>query len=142
MKIEGRSPVGGTPQARRASAKSKTGDGFSKSLEPTESDATAPSSHVQGSGPIHAVDALLAVQAVDDPLARRGRAVRRGHSMLDELEDLRRQILAGAIPQEQLERLDRLVSGQRDSVDDPQLVGVLDEIDLRVKVELAKLRAR
>ena len=89
-----------------------------------------------------AVDALLVAQELPDPLAGRRRAVQRGNALLDRLEELRLGLLAGILSRERLDELTRLAGTVRETVDDPRLGEVLDEIDLRVAVELAKLDLR
>jgi hypothetical protein len=85
------------------------------------------------------VDTLLALQEVDDPLARRQQAVKRAYDILDLLDSIRLGLIAGGIPQRQLSALVDLVESRRDSFVDPQLSGLVDEIELRAKVEIAKL---
>jgi hypothetical protein len=46
--------------------------------------------------------------------------------------------LAGALSRRSLERLTALVATERAHAVDPRLASVLDEIELRAKVELAK----
>jgi hypothetical protein len=48
----------------------------------------------------------------------------------------------GAIPKEKLIAMAQMVRSRRDNVPDPQLASLLDEIELRVEVELAKLSPR
>jgi hypothetical protein len=55
------------------------------------------------------------------------------------LDELRLAILDGRLRPVDLERLTRLVAEQRTAADDPRLAGILDEIELRAAVELAKL---
>jgi hypothetical protein len=59
--------------------------------------------------------------------------------MLDRLEDIRHGLLMGAIPRDRLQELAAAVRRQREAIDDPRLVEILDEIELRARVELAKL---
>jgi hypothetical protein len=59
--------------------------------------------------------------------------------MLDKLEEIRLGLLLGTIPQSRLEQLAHLVRAQRELVNDPKLTAILDEIELRAAVELAKL---
>lgn len=129
-----------TPTVRRTAARrdDKTDasgtEKFAEALgnEPPATPATTTPS-------LGAVDALLIAQELPDPLAPRRRAVQRGNALLDRLEDLRLGLLAGVLPRERLDELARLARTARESVDDPSLGAVLDEIDLRVAVELAKL---
>jgi hypothetical protein len=92
-----------------------------------------------GLAPLTSLDAVLAVQAVDDPLTGRRRARERGERLLAALDDLRIALLDGRLPAAKLGALQQLVSEQRGRADDPRLAAVLDEIELRAAVELAKL---
>jgi hypothetical protein len=83
------------------------------------------------------VSALMALQEVEDPTERKRRGVKRGSAMLDELDQMKLELLAGTLAPERLERLQGLLSGREASGDDG-LDRLLDDIDLRVRVELAK----
>lgn len=96
----------------------------------------APTAGVTG---VMSVDALLALQDVGGPLERRRRAVGRAGRILDVLDDLKLAMLGGEVTGADLERLSRAVRDQRDATDEPALEGVLDEIETRAAVELAKL---
>ena len=86
------------------------------------------------------VDNLFMLQEVaEDLTGRRRAAVKRGDNMLDRLDDIRIALLTGSLPRGQLESLRRMAKERGDILNDPQLQSVLDEIDLRVAVELAKL---
>ena len=65
--------------------------------------------------------------------------MQRGSSMLDRLDDIRIALLTGSLPRGQLENLRRMAQERGEILNDPQLQSVLDEIELRVAVELAKL---
>jgi len=92
-----------------------------------------------GSGPIAAVDTILALQGVEDSTDSRTRSVRHGEELLNLLDEVRDGLLAGGIPRATLNRLALAIAKRRESFVDPKLQGVLDEIDLRARVELAKL---
>jgi hypothetical protein len=83
------------------------------------------------------IDAILALQAVGGPLEGKKKALRRGRSLLDALEDIKADLLIGQVTAERLDNLATMLSEIRER-SDPALDGVLDEIDLRVQVELAK----
>ena len=85
-----------------------------------------------------ALDLLLALQAAEDPLDRRRRSLRRGLSMLEALDDIRADLLSGRIDPAQLDRLLASLGDAREHTE-PGLDAVIDEIELRVRVELAKL---
>ena len=84
------------------------------------------------------VSGVLGVQEIDDALAQASRGKLRALDILDRLEDLRIELLTGAITREKLMQLTQVVSARRGQVTDPRLGEVLDEIDLRAQVELAK----
>ena len=63
----------------------------------------------------------------------------RSHSARIAHREIRLGLLLGTIPQSRLEQLAHLVRAQREQLNDPKLTAVLDEIELRAAVELAKL---
>jgi hypothetical protein len=87
------------------------------------------------------VSALLALQGVEDPLQRRKRAMGRASRLLDILDDLKVAMLEGRASPATLDNLARAVREQRESTDDPGLNDVLNQIETRAAVELAKLKA-
>lgn len=140
MKIEGPNPLRAGAIRKSKAGKPAGGSGFAGALDETGDAASAPSG-VTGGGPIQSVDSLLALQGQDDAAERHGRARARGEVLLDRLEMLRTDFLLGRIPRSRLDELGALVRSKRVDIDDPELAGVLDEIELRVEVELAKLAA-
>ena len=98
--------------------------------------ATAGVSRMAG---VMAVDALLALQDVSGPLERKRRAVGRAGRILDVLDEIKLALLDGELNLIQLDRLRRAVRDERARTEDPNLEGVLDEIELRAAVEIAKL---
>lgn len=90
---------------------------------------------------VNSLSVVLAVQETPD--AAKGRAKQRardrGMKMLDFLEEIRIGLLMGVIPKDRLEQLAQMVRAKREQIDDPKLMSILDEIELRAAVELAKL---
>ncbi len=84
-------------------------------------------------------DALLSLQEVPDAVARHARARRHGEDLLDRLDELRLNLLLGRLSPERIEALARAAAVQREQVSDPRLAEILNEIELRAAVELAKL---
>ena len=84
------------------------------------------------------IDALLALQGVEDPTERRKRSVQRGRGALDVLDDLKLGLLAGNFDASTVNRLRAAAANLKSSSGDPGLDAVLSEIELRVEVELAK----
>lgn len=83
------------------------------------------------------IDALLALQAADDVSTNRRKAIRRGHEMLDTLDGVKADLLAGRISEGKLNQLLSLVGQAREKTA-PGLDGALDDVELRARVELAK----
>lgn len=92
--------------------------------------------------PVAGLDVLLALQAVDDPVERRRRAISRGRRALDALDALKVALLAGNLDGEALERLRSVAESLSDASGDPGLDAVMAEIGLRAAVEVAKLTRR
>ena len=133
-KIDGLGSVRSTQPVKRAVKTDASGSTtFSKHLDETgETGATV------GVGGASSVSGILGVQEVDDALSHASRGKLRAEDILDRLDDLRLELLAGGISREKLMQLTRIVAARRGKVNDPKLAAILDEIDLRAQVELAK----
>ena len=94
---------------------------------------------VSGPGPIGALDSILMLQGLDDSTDGRSRGVKHGEDLLDMLDQVRDGLLAGGVPRATLNRLAAAVTKRQEQFNDPKLQDVLDEIELRAHVELAKL---
>jgi hypothetical protein len=94
---------------------------------------------VAGPGPIAALDSILALQGLEDSTDSRSKGLKHGEQLLDMLDQVRDGLLAGGIPRATLNRLANAVSRRHEQFADPRLQSVLDEIELRAHVELAKL---
>lgn len=132
MKVNGPNEINSNAISRRKKTASG-GQGFSINSGGA-SQAEAPQS-VSKAGPVASLDSLLALQEVGE---RDERPFKRGHETLDLLDDIRHGLLMGGIPVGKLKALTRLIESERGQVSDPELAGILDEIDLRAQVELAK----
>ena len=137
MKIQARNPLRQSHSAGRVGRREASG-GFADTRAGLSS-APRPSGSITGAAPTGVLCAILALQRFDDPGERRRRAAAHGLDVLDLLEDLRQHILSGAVPEQTLRQLSAVAGAGRAEVDDPALAAVLDEIDLRAQVELAKL---
>ncbi len=96
-------------------------------------------------GPLRAVatvDALIALQGVENPTERKKRAVNKGRHALDLLEAFKLGLLDGNVDPSMLSRLKVAADGLNGGSGDPSLDAVLGEIDLRLAVELAKAGVR
>jgi len=85
------------------------------------------------------IGALMAMQEVDgDGHSSRRRAVQRGTDMLDILDDIQICLLDGDLPASKVNALLRVVNAPHGACPDPDINAVLDEVELRARVELAK----
>jgi len=84
------------------------------------------------------IDALLAMQGIEDPAERRKRSVQRGRGALDVLDELKIGLLSGNFDASTVSRLRDAAASLKSSSGDAGLDAVLSEIELRVEVELAK----
>jgi hypothetical protein len=137
MKVDGPNKSQSSKGVSKTGAKKGAGDTSFSGMVDTgeETEAARPASGVMQTS---ALDALLSVQEAGDSTESTKRAKRRGVDMLDQLDRIRVGLLTGGIPVSALEQLERMVHSQREKLMDPLLMSVLDEIDLRVQVELAK----
>jgi hypothetical protein len=94
---------------------------------------------ISGPGTIAAVESILTLQGLDDSTGGRSKGVVRGEQLLDMLDEVRDGLLCGGIPRATLNRLAAVVAHRHETFADPKLQTVLDEIELRARVELAKL---
>ena len=85
------------------------------------------------------IDALLAMQGIEDPVERRKRSVQRGRGALDVLDELKMGLLSGNFDASTVSRLRDAAASLKSSSGDAGLDALLAEIELRVEVELAKV---
>ncbi|WP_439633253.1 flagellar assembly protein FliX [Glycocaulis sp.] len=140
MKISGPGSTQG-PSAPKRTSRTQSGSG---SFAPASPASAPASSSVAGTGPVASVgsvEALLALQGDHDEAGARQRATERAFTLLDVLDDLKIALLEGGVPRSRLVRLMDVLKARRESVTDPRLEAMLDEVETRAAVELAKYDA-
>jgi hypothetical protein len=135
MRVFGTQSTSTTSVRKAKRGASKSGEAFS--LESPSEGSSSPAA--RGVAPSSPVDALLALQTIEDSDPNESRAKKRGYDLLDLLEDVRRGLLSGVIPASKLNGLVAAVRSEQATVSDPNLKAILNEIDLRASVELEKL---
>ena len=136
MRVYG--PNGTALAAAPSTARRASGGAFT-----VTEDGAPRSSNAAGSlRAISTIDALIALQGVEDPTERRKRAVAKGRNALDVLDALKLGVLDGSVDQSMLSRLKVASEGLTDTSGDAGLDVVLGEIGLRVAVELAEAGVR
>ena len=138
MKIEGPSKTQGSSKAGK-SAKAGKANGAFGAMVADAAESAAPAAATQS---IAKVDALLAVQGVETATERgaKSRMRDRGEKVLRQLGHLRLAILTGNLTLGQVIDVADVVASHRENVDDPEMTAILDEIDLRAQIEIAKMR--
>ena len=140
MKIDGPNKTSGAKGVSKPGAKKSGDDGvFGAMLDDTqETETSAPASRPSSVG---ALDVLLALQGADSGTSEEAtkKAKKRASDLLDHLDRIKLGMLTGELSQSALQQLSRSIASHRDEVTDPKLTEILDDIDLRAQVELAKL---
>lgn len=138
MKVEG------PKRTQESSATKKKGgvSGADGSFGDLISEGAAEAQKAAASQSIARVDALLTVQGTEDPTERaaRRRMTQRSDTLLKELDKIRMSMLGGTLTVGHMVDIADVVASHREKIADPQLTSILDEIDLRAQVELAKMR--
>jgi len=151
VKVEGpksTSSVREAGKARKAGPAARAGE-FASELDRLggADETSGPESGGEVLGVVN-VGGLLAAQSVGGEAGagpdykERQRRAQRGVELLERLEEIRRGFLLGAIPKDKLGDLARMVREKRERGADPVISRLLDEIELRAEVEIAKLSRR
>jgi hypothetical protein len=138
MKISENGSIRSQPLRRVGRSGNGKSTDFAHHLSGGDEDQTPASAPVTGPASVGAVDSLLSLQEVGDAATGRSKGLQRASSLLDHLDEIRYGLLMGGLSKDSLQDLARSVRQQRATVGDPRLAEVLDEIELRAAVELAK----
>lgn len=118
--------------AAKASSSSATFSISEEVGEAGEAAAAAPASNVAH------LDVLLALQGVDGEEEGRKRTVEQGFDLLDRLEEMQLSLLTGRLSGAQVTRISQKISNLGRTGDET-LDSIISDIDMRARVELAKL---
>jgi hypothetical protein len=146
IKINDTPPVGGIRRTAKKNniAASDDTTPFADIMEMLDNAAhvneLATHSVVQTTTALGALDGLLAVQEADAEALSQRQQIRRAHLALDSLEDLRHAILLGAVPAYLLGTIETRMNDLKHHVQNTHLRDIIEEVELRAAVELAKLR--
>jgi len=104
--------------------------------------ASQESTPTAGTQAVHRVDALLAVQGVETATERgaKRRMRERGDQILRGLDQIRLGLLTGRLTLNEIINLADSIATHRENIDDPAMTAILDEIDLRAQIEIAKAK--
>jgi len=140
MKIGDNVPLGkaGAASKKKAASSSSSGDFFGL-VSASDTEGAAAVSSLSDAQPVTSMDALLSLQEIPDEELRKRKAVQESKGTLEALETLRLALLTDSIPEHLLHTLSNVVAIQKQRVDDPHLMSIIEDIELRAAVELAKL---
>lgn len=82
---------------------------------------------------------LLSLQEINDDGQSKRKALQQGNDMLDSLDKLRHSILTGSVPIHVLRNINSQLSAKKQYITDQSLLDIMDDIELRASVELAKI---
>jgi hypothetical protein len=139
MKIDGAGPIRPSNVRRTSRSDKSNGSEFARHLRAGEVSEDVATSASAATGRLGAVDSLLTLQEVPDAVHGRRRTMQRGRDLLARLDDIRHGLLLGVIPINRLKSLANILKAERIAVADANLAQVVEEIELRCAVELAKL---
>lgn len=116
--------------------KSKSSSGGFELLDVDSTGELQSSSSLSSVSSLSALQNLEALQGVtyEDPK----QDLSRGREILDLLEGVRQELLIGEISLSRLHKIETLVGQHRTKTLEPTLMEILNDIDLRAKVEIAK----
>jgi hypothetical protein len=138
MKIDGPKKTDAANAKSKTSKSNATGNDSFKTLLDEGAQETSSAGQADQ---IASLDVLLAAQTVDDPADRKSRQnmVDRGDRILDQLEKIRLSLLTGRLTVGDLISMADVVASHREKISDPTLLAIIDEIDLRAQIEMAKM---
>ena len=138
VKINDTNPLKGYAGIKKKlKAGSTGGASFSDALSAASSSSDAASAVSSVSATAN-VGGLLSLQEVSDEDFARQKAIKQGQNMLSSLDALRQSLLLGRVPVDVLRTLESRLAQQREMTVDPKLHAIIDDIELRAAVELAK----
>lgn len=139
MKVEGPSRSQGADKAKRKGTVQGGDSSFGDMVSTGEATESSGSAITQS---IATIDSLLTLQGTDDPAQRaaRGRMRARAGNVLQELDRIKISLLTGTLTVGHVIDIADVVASHREKIMDPQLTAILDEVDLRAQIELAKMR--
>ncbi|MEZ5691690.1 MAG: flagellar assembly protein FliX [Rickettsiales bacterium] len=138
MKIETYNNLKNIDKSKKRAGAGKSSS-FSNMLDISENSDTIKTSSTANIAPSQQISGILSLQELSDEEINRQKSVKYGNDLLDTLEQLRKRLLIGTMSMDTLRNIKTQLSKQKQNVMDPHLLSIIDDIDLRAAVELAKL---
>lgn len=138
MKVSKTGGANGVSSTKKKKPTSGSNGAFAEALGNVQTSDSVP---VSEGAAVGNVDGVFAVQAIPDAMDGRSRRelTQFGDDVLDDLDQLRLGILNGAFSKDKLAALAHKLRQKRQTSDDSALNSIIQEIELRAEVEIAKL---
>ncbi len=141
IKIETARPShSGTSTKKKKSASSGTGFASLMDSLSTQNEAALENNSVSDTAATNSLDMILSTQAIPEEITHRQRNIRQANLTLDSLEALRNALLMDAVPLYLLHDIERRMIDMRETETDPLLIDIIEDIELRAAVEVAKFK--
>ena len=139
MKITGYGSIDAPNNAGKRTSAAPSG-AFANLLSAAEASEASSAGVASEVATVGAFGNLLALQEVTEEEVRRKKLVQRGYSLLESLDQLRRRLLIGSVSPQLLMDISRHIATQKQQVTDPRIMEIIEDIELRAAVELAKIQ--
>lgn len=95
----------------------------------------------QPTGGVGSVSGIFAVEQAQDATDHRSRGLMMeyGNDLIDQLDRIRMGLVTGGISKDRLQDIARRLRERKITSDDPRLNDLIQDVELRVEVEIAKL---
>ncbi len=139
MKISETRTVSPASTKKVGKTKAKQGPAFASHLKDVKDEPEGLTQVSEVSG-VTAVGSILAAQEidVDDGLKSRNQLRKYGEDILERLDEIKQDLLLGGISKDILANLAQTLRMKKSATNDPGLISIIDDIELRAAVELAK----
>lgn len=136
MKIQGTQKSSTSTEIKKATKPQASSQTFSDSTGVSQTQSKPPSPQISGVIP---TDALLSIQEALTLSKADHESINNGHKILDDLEQIHKGLLLGQFSMDTLTDLVDRIRINRQKAESPELENLLEQIELRAEVELAKL---
>lgn len=139
MKVGEYSPISKSSQASKKKGTSSAGGDFLGLLSANEAESTSSTTPATDIQSVSSMDALLSLQEIPDNELAKRKAVQEGRNTIETLDKLRLDLLTGNVSGNIVNRLNEIVKLRKQFANDKKLDAIMQDIELRAAVELAKL---
>jgi hypothetical protein len=139
MKISETRSVSPASKKKVGKTKSEQSTAFASHLKDVKAEPESVA-RIRDVSSVTAVGSILTVQEVEDDegLTSRKQLKKYGEDILERLDEIKQDLLTGDISKDLLTNLAQTLRMKKSTTDDPKLISIIDDIELRAAVELAK----